>query len=420
MKKQMSLFIWAVAVFGMSPVWAATNSGMRAASSADLTGGPATRTRQNVTDQKYETRTSTRTYDMKDAGDLYYTAPTKRSALYKQYDNSGRNGAANVRMTRAETTRTAARRKYYLAHPFFQPLQGKFGSITDLSYNMNSYDMAFSNPTSIIHDANGNALTLNEASGKWDMKQFSIKEDFSYGITDRIAVLAMLKYDVSKYKFEWSNGPDDKMDDNGLNMFGAGAQWRFVDNDKWIATLSGYYQHQKDVSDNVILDIKGGYKYGKSTIYGLLRGWYVDLDGNAYGNGVSGKDGEGYDATMFVAYKTNTDNAMYVEGGVGVFSVLDEDWTLNVEGIFGNYDWHNQASLKAAIGWQPNDWFALNLYAKTAIYDSADDKNLEFYYWRANTFSADGAPLTGLSRFGDAKVDKYSETNIGVQAIFYF
>ena len=296
MKKQMSLFIWAVAVFGMSPVWAATNSGMRAASSADLTGGPATRTRQNVNYQKYETRTSTRTYDMKDAGDLYYTAPTKRSALYKQYDNSGRNGAANVRMTRAETTRTAARRKYYLAHPFFQPLQGKFGSITDLSYNMNSYDMAFSNPTSIIHDANGNALTLNEASGKWDMKQFSIKEDFSYGITDRIAVLAMLKYDVSKYKFEWSNGPDDKMDDNGLNMFGAGAQWRFVDNDKWIATLSGYYQHQKDVSDNVILDIKGGYKYGKSTIYGLLRGWYVDLDGNAYGNGVSGKDGEGYDS----------------------------------------------------------------------------------------------------------------------------
>ena len=148
MKKQMSLFIWAAAVFGMAPVWAATNTGMRAASSADLSGAPAVRARQNVNYEKYQTRSTTTTYKSRDAGDLYYTQPASRSALYKQYDNSNRvmgtsaNAATrNVRTTRAETVRRELKRKYYLAHPFFQPLKGKFGSITDVAYSTNSYDM---------------------------------------------------------------------------------------------------------------------------------------------------------------------------------------------------------------------------------------------------------------------------------------
>ena len=63
MMKQMSLFVWAVAMFGMSPVLAATNSGMRAASTADLSGGmPAVRDTQTVDYQKYQTRSSGTTY----------------------------------------------------------------------------------------------------------------------------------------------------------------------------------------------------------------------------------------------------------------------------------------------------------------------------------------------------------------------
>ncbi len=425
MKKQMSLFIWAVAVFGMAPVWAATNTGMRAASSVDLTSAPATRSRENVNYEKYETRTTTRTYNMQDAGNLYYTQPSSRSALYKQYDNSGSRTSAtasNVRTTRAETVRSELKRKYYLAHPFFQPLKGKFGSITDLSYTMNSYDMKFGDVEPTIFDANDTsvALTLNGQSGKWKATQIAVKEDFSFGITDRIAVLAMLRYDSSDYKFEWSNGPDDKMDDNGLNMFGLGAQWRFIDNAEWIATASAYFQHQKDIANSYILDLKGGYKVSRSTIYGLLRGWYVDFDGDAYGNGVKGKDADGYDATMFLAYNTDVDNTFYFEAGAGVFSVLDEDWTLNVEAVFGNYDWHNQASIKGAIGWQPNDWFALNLYVKTAFYDSANDEKLDMYFWRDATVDAAGNAYTGLSKFGKAELDSYSETTVGLQAIFQF
>lgn len=429
MKKQMSLFIWAAAVFGMSPVLAANNIGARAASSADLSGAPAVRSRENVNYEKYQTRSTTTTYRTRDAGDLYYTQPQSRSAMYKQYDNSARNGATNtttrnVRTTRAETVRTELKRKYYLAHPFFQPLKGKFGSVTDLSYTMNSYDLRLTpRETIVLEDGTQYNFGISDRKASWDAKSFSIKEDFSYGITDRLAVLVMLKYDSTKYKFDWEVSPDDKMDDNGLNLWGGGVQWRFIDDAKWIGTLSGYFQHQKDISNNYVLDLKGGYKIARSTIYGLARGWYVDFDGNSYGNGIEGITEEGDKASIFVAYNTDVNNTFYIEGGVGVFSVLDEDWTLNLEAVFGDYDWHNQASIKGAIGWQPNDWFALNLYAKTAFYDSADDKKLSYWGNRTAILNSEGKVAgyhDGWLKQGDAKLSEYKETTVGLQAIFQF
>lgn len=409
MKKQMSWFILAAAVLGLNPAVAATNSGTRAASSVDFSSQPATRARTNVNYQKYQTRTTTRTYNSNDGKNLYYTQPVNRSALYKQYDSGRTSQTTTVRTSRAETLRTELKRKYYLAHPFFQPLGGKFGSVTDLSYTDNSYKINLTPVT---------GFSISDPKATWSTKQFSVKEDFSYGITDRIAVLGMLRYDSAKYKFDWTTAPDDEMDDNDLNMFGLGGQWRFVDNDKWIATASAYYQHQKDISDNVILDIKAGYKVARSTIYGLARGWYVDFDGNSYGNGIEGKNESGHEQSLFLAYKTDVSNAFYFEGGLGVFSVLDEDWTFNLEGIFGTYDWHNQASLKAALGWQPTDWVALNLYAKMAVYDSADDKKLDYYVYGAETSA--GVYQDSWVKHGTADVNDYKETTVGLQAIFQF
>lgn len=410
MRKQMSLFVWLSVVLGTLPCAAATNFGPRAASSADLTGGPAVRTRESVNYKKYQTRTNTtKTYQQKDAGNLYYTQPSNRSELYKQYDASGNASAKTVRTTRAETVRTTLQRKYYLAHPFFQPMKGKFGSLTDISYAGNSYDLSFT-PLA------GNSMSDTKA--EWKMSQFAIKEDFSYGITDKIAVMAMAQYNVTDYKFDWSVAPDDKMDDSGLNLFGLGAQWRIADNTKWIATASAYYQHQKDMANTFILDLKGGYKISSSTVYGLLRGWYLNFDGDAYGNGVVGVTPRGDDAAIFLAYNTDSKDAFYVEGGIGVFSVLDKDWTLNVEAVFGGYDWHNQASIKAAIGWQPGDVFALNLYAKTSLYDSADGKNME--YWVFGSQDEDGNYLGQWMRHGDAEVDNYGEMTVGLQAVLYF
>ena len=413
MKKPIVILAGALAVLAGTNAMAETNWGTRSGSVANLSDAPATRERQNINYEKYQTRTTTRTYEQKDAGDLYYAQPARRNALYKQYDNSGAT-KTTIRTTRAERVVDTMKRKYYLAHPFFQPVKGMFGSITDISYNMTGYDFTINQTVPVM--VNGAPETLwNGMGGDWSANTISVKEDFSYGITERIAVLGMLQYDASEYEYTWDDdSPDDKMDDNGINLFGLGAQWRFIDNEDWIATLSGYYQHQKDVSNNFVLDLKAGVKVQTSTIYGLVRGWYLDLEGNSYGNYVAGKNALGGDSAMYIPYQVGDSSATYIEGGLGVFSVLNEDWTLNVEALYGDYDWHNQASIKGAIGWQPNDWFAVNLYAKTVFYDSADGKELDLYWMEPNV------GLNNLTKIGTVDLENYAETSIGLQVMFQF
>ena len=421
MKKPIVILAGALAVFGGTSAMAETNWGTRAGSVANLSDAPATRARPTVNYEKYQTRTRTRTFEQNDAGDLYYSQPANRSALYKQYDHSGAT-KTTVRTTRSERVVDTMKRKYYLAHPFFQPVKGMFGSITDLSYNMGGYDFTINQTVPVVGAESSVPETLwNGLGGEWKSNTFSVKEDFSYGITERIAVLGMLQYDASEYEYLWDDdSPDDKMDDNGINLFGLGAQWRFVDNAEWIATLSGYYQHQKDVSNNFVLDLKAGYKVKTSTIYGLVRGWYLDLEGNSYGNYVSGRNALGGDSAMYIPYQVGDSSATYIEGGLGVFSVLNEDWTLNVEALYGDYDWHNQASIKGAIGWQPNDWFALNLYLKTAFHDSADGKTLGFWWQEPAAKLEDGTYMTDFTQLGTVELDNYSETSVGLQVIFQF
>ena len=392
-----------------------------------MSSTPSTRTRENINYKKYQT--TKRTYTTKDSGDLYYTKPANRSALYKEYTgtNSSRATATKttVRKTRSETAKTVAKRKYFLAHPFFQPLGGKFGSITDMSYTDSSYDFTMNQNTKLYNSSN-QEVSINGLGASWTTNQFVIKEDFSYGITDRFAILGMLQYHSSDYETEYDDptDPKDKMSDSGLNLYGLGVQWRFVDNEDWIAMASGYFQHQKDIANNFILEAKAGYKVQKSTIYGLARGRYIDLEGNSYGNVISGTNSDGTHSMFYLPYQVGDTSAMYLEGGLGVFSVLNQDWTLNVEAVFGNYDWHNQLSAKAAIAWQPNDWFALNLYGKASLYDNTNDKTLDLYFQDSTISIDDGSggtvPLDSLKKIGTADLDKYSEMTVGLQAIFQF
>ena len=423
MKKQLSLIVGALAILGMSSASAATNWGTRAGSSADLTGAPSIRTRETVNYKKYQT--NSQTYKVTDSGDLYYTAPANRSALYKEYTGANSSRATSskrtIRKTRSETVKTTAQRKYFLAHPFFQPLAGKFGSITDVSYTNSSYDFTLTQTLPTVDPETAEPkYPATGLVGSWEADKIAIKEDFSYGITDRFALVGMLQYDTTDYEIAWSNGePKDKMDDSGVNMYGLGLQWRFVDNDDWIATASAYFQHQKDTSNNILAEVKAGYKIKSSTIYGLARGRLIDLDGNTYGMGIEDEYG-----AFYLPYYIGDSNITYIEAGLGVFSVLNKDWTLNAEAIFGDYDWHNQISVKAAIGWQPNDWFALNLYAKTALYDSADKKTLDVYWQEPEVLAVapDGTEfyMTSLTPFGTADIEDYTETTIGLQAIFQF
>ena len=352
---------------------------------------------KTVNYEKTETRTRTRTYQpgATNNSNPYRAATANQPYYYNRGANPNRAYAAD----RSSDLRMRVKRKYYLAHPFFQPTEGKFGLVSDLSFGTSAYDIAFS-PIG----------TMSDTSAKWDMKQFAIKEDLSFGITDRVGIVMMARYDSSKYKFDWSTAPDDKMDDSGLNIYGAGLQGRIVDTDEWIAMVSAFYERQKGVANEMVLDFKAGYKIAKSTIYGILRGWLVDFDEEYYGNGIVGYDASGNPGGIFIAYDMDAHNTLFFEGGLGVFSVLGEDWTLNLEGVLGHYDWHNQAYVKAAFGWQPNDWFALNLYGKAAFYDTAEDKSLDFY----------GTDSGMWGHMGSAKLDNYSEMSFGGQVIFYF
>ena len=297
--------------------------------------------------------------------------------------------------TAGKTYRKSAKRKYFIANPFYQPLQFQFGSVTTGEYLEGKYSFA------------GAGFDV-----KRKLKEWSIKEDLSFGLTDRLALQVMGKY--NRDRLTWSDGVGyDEYKSNGLNVYGLGLQGRIVDTNDWIATVSGYYEHQKHGIDYFIADLKAGYKVATSTIYGLGRLWVVNMDNDSYGDYM-----EDYvnNVWQFLEYGSS-DKTLYMgELGMGVWTVLAEDWTLNVEGLYGFYDWHDQFSIKGAFGWQPNDWFALNLYAKTSLYDTADDKNLNLYVGSLPLSPATVASAAILN----ADVSKYREWSAGVQLMFQF
>ena len=406
-------------------------------------------TKPAVKSGAYKTTTTTRKnggYSNSIQNNFYYPAPqgTRATSSYEvvpaqttttttyssnyngdyrtRYDDISYDDGYVVR-EKQTTTRTYStqERKYFLAHPFFQPLKGKFGSVTDFAYATNNFK--FNLIDGYVLDLDQNNSTYGQViggpgpvdvDGKVQTTQFLIKEDFSYGITDTLAVIGMIQYDSTKTKFKYSDGsPSDSYSSSGLNLFGIGLQDRFVDNDEWIAMISAYYQHQKDTANTFIGELKAGYKIDRTTIYGLLRAGYSRLTkGDIYGAYV--EDGDDY---IMLSYKTDTKDIFQIEGGLGAFAVLNKYFTLNGELVYGHYDWHEQLNIKGAIGWQPGDMFALNLYAMTSLYDSADDKTKDFFVYEVNP---DGYATSAAYTIGNYKIKDYNEWKIGVQAILYF
>lgn len=344
------------------------------------------------------------------------------------YNNANYDDGYVVRERQTTTrTYTTQERKYFLAHPFFQPLKGKFGSVTDVAYAANNFKFDMLNGSVIDLDTTsanyGNLIAagVSTLSGKAETTQFLVKEDFSFGITDTLAVIGMVQYDNTKIKFkDWKdssdptfNSPSDSYSSHGFNLFGIGLQDRFVDNDDWIAMISGYYQHQKDTANTFIGELKAGYKVDRTTVYGLVRAGYSRLtDGDIYGAYV-----ESNGDYLMLSYKVDTKDIFQIEGGLGVFAVLNKYFTLNGELIYGHYDWHEQLNIKGAIGCQPGDMFALNLYASTSLYDSASDKTKEYFNYDVNP---EGYTSAAVYTIGDYKLKDYNEWKLGVQAILYF
>lgn len=350
-----------------------------------------------------------------------------RSARYQPeyYDNTDRRVTvvddSYEERSYKRTTKTSQIRKYFLAHPFFQPLKGRFGSVTDLSYGKSDFKLDILNGSVTQVDTVTDPLnpavvgttpvTAVNLSGKAETTQLLVKEDFSFGLSDTLAIIGMAQYDKTKVTFkDWSDGSaSNSLSDSGLNLFGIGLQSRFVDNNEWIAMASGYYQHQKDTANIFLGELKVGYKIDRTTVYGLGRVWYANLTkGDMYGAYV-----EENNDWLMLTYKTDVKDIIYAEGGLGIFSVLSKDFTLNGEVVYGYYDWHNQLNVKGAIGWQPGDSFALNLYASTSLYDSAKDQTKKYLEYQTNST---GYYLTE----GQYKIKDYNEWKVGAQVIFYF
>lgn len=369
----------------------------------------------------------------------YDYAPEHRKRNYKNvyedmntsYEFSHTNYSDDARDTKRQyrevkevrKSYSSEERKFFLAHPFFQPTEGRVGSVTEMSYAHTDFKFDMLNVSVLDFDKSsatfGTVIGSGDVdfSGKAEITQFSVKEDVSFGVSDTLAILGMIQYDSTKVSFkDWSDGsPSDSESDSGINVFGIGLQNRFVDNDKWIATIAGSFQHQRDTANTFIGELKAGYKINRTTIYGLGRLGYSDLtDGDIYGAYVKAHDGD----WMILSYKTDVKDIIYAEGGFGMFAVLNKYVTLNGEMVYGHYDWHNQLNIKGAIGVQPDDMFALNLYASAAIYDSAKDSVHEYIHYDNNPVNYPNTTLVEES--GDYKIKDYNEWKIGVQAILYF
>lgn len=400
---------------------------------------------------------SANAYEYHQSQSGYSSAPIVRTNTYKKASTSRRTGGYNNVITNnfyygqpqayadapmasgnyynaskkqtktVQKSYTSQTRKYFLAHPFFQPLQGHFGSVTDLSYARNSFKFDILGGSVLGIDKNVPAeynkildIGVAAISGKAETSQFAVKEDISFGLTDTLALIGMVQYDKTKTKFkDWSGGePGDSKSDSGFNLFGIGLQNRFVDNDEWIVMGEAYFQHQKDVANTLMGGVKAGYKINRTTVYGLARIAYTNLtDGDIYGAYVDDSTGD----WLMLSYKTDVKDLFQIEGGLGAFMVLNKYFTLNGEMIYGHYDWHNQLNIKGAIGWQPGDMFALNLYASAALYDSAKGKTREFMNYDVNPdISSYGYSSSVVYTTGDYKIKDYNEWKIGIQGILYF
>ena len=152
----------------------------------------------------YKNTTTTRKsggYNNTIQNNFYYSSP--RNARASSYDivprqsssktsyssNSSRYDDGYSVKSKKTTTRTYAsqERKYFLAHPFFQPLKGKFGSVTDVSYAQNSFKFDMLNakildidPSSVTNgqyvQVSGNVLIPVDLKGKAKTTQFAVKE----------------------------------------------------------------------------------------------------------------------------------------------------------------------------------------------------------------------------------------------------
>lgn len=363
-------------------------------------------------------------------GATRYSNATKRHELYQNYTGCNYSGckptAAPVEQqtwdsnkttsyepaARKTTTKTkASTDKVVLADPFFQPAKGRFGSLSDLGYAQNSYNVEL--------------IDHSNTSADWNASEIFFKEDLSFGVTDNFSLMGMLKYVSSSYKLSEGDGSIESPRDSGIAIWGLGGQWKFFEDANNVDNLGLFFQ-SSDVAKNIMASGKFGFKTTSDTaIYGLANLAYIMWENTSYGNGIVANTGE----VLYIPFEMDVSKSVYVEGGAGVFTKLSDQWSLNIEAIFGNYSWHNQLYAKAAVYWQPNNMFALGFYGRASLWDSADSaKDIYLFYWcdGTNTECYNDAIAGGITdpllpQYLDTiQINKYQDMQIGVQGMLYF
>ncbi|MCL2017667.1 MAG: hypothetical protein FWG80_02760 [Alphaproteobacteria bacterium] len=410
MKKQKSLLIRAVAVFGIPTV--IFISGESKAATTTVRREPAPihiQNNINITSrpQIHDTRPSP------DVQQLRYTeepAPVTKPVPAPAPVAKPVQRSEPVRQPAPQPAPRKAGNKSTIADPFFQPAQGNIGSVTEIGWSKNSYNFKIPALNPEIVDNPGGFFP--GITGNWKSTSLYIKEDLSYGITDDLSIIGSITYSMDNFRMGWgdADGSVDKGKDSGFGQYGIGIQWQFMDSSEWIGYIGTYYQHQ-EMANLIILDTKIGKKVNNSTVvYGIGRLWGVNWRTDSYGNGL--EDADGYVA--YLALETEVDISLFIEGGVGVFTALDDQWSLELETLLGDYEWHSQLGISAKVSFQPTDRFSIGLLGRMSIWDSANSKDdIGLYMWNDKKNLAPGF-------VGNAKMKDYSDMSLGLRIQLYF
>jgi hypothetical protein len=426
MKKQMSLFVWAAAVFGMAVVitspsvantsanrggFGRTGPGFHGASVIDTSGPAAVKIQNNI----FINTRPPRSHTVQHGEPMYYVSPNRRGQIWDDFnDDCGDNceTTAPQPIIRSEAAR-ARFGKLRLTHPFFQPEEGRVGSVTSLGHARNT----FSFEVPVIENPGIAALLppvwFDGESGAWRANQTFIKQDLAYGINDRVAVVGNIKFGSTKVEMDW-DAPDlsaDKDSHSQIDQAGVGVLWRFYEDADYIANIGAMYQWTK-TNNAIALDGKFGRKIGNSTIYALGRAWGISWDDAAYGVYIEDLAKGGY----YIVFNQDVPSMLFnFEAGAGIFSALDENWSVGAELVFGDYDWHSQAGISAHLNYQPSETFAIGLFGRMSVWDSAQNNDNIEMWWLDPVITLSVPVFVGRT-----ELSKYSDMMFGARMFLYF
>jgi hypothetical protein len=289
-----------------------------------------------------------------------------------------------------------------LNDPFYQPSKGGFAGTLDAGYDYS--DLKFS----ILPGTGGWA----NYTGDYESTTMSAVPTLSYGITDDLAVIGSLRFSSATRYFHWDQAiaiPDDKETKSDLDTWGLGAQWKFVDNNKWVANVQGSYQKLKDAADTISGNVKVGYKSDGITYYGFGQVQFVDWDGaDGYGLGLENQ----YDQIIYMSLDDSASTSTYYDIGAKVFAPIDNEWSVDTGLVYSNAEWYQKLSAELALSYQPLDNLAFSVYGKTSLWNNAEDKNDSNVWLLQN----DGTLVyEGMAAFGD-----YSEYSAGLKLTVTF